>query len=515
MTPRAKTLPARPRRVEDVTRWDIETDVAVVGFGGAGACAAIEAHDRGADTIIFELASAGGGSTALSSAEVYLGGNGGTRVQRACGFDDSTENMVGFLLEAQGEQADEAKIRAYVEGSVGHFNWLVECGVPFKDSWLDERAVYAHTDDCLLYTDSQKAWPFSRNTRPVPRGHNLFVEGDNGGPLFMKVMMENVDRRGIRVEYECRALTLIVDPTGAVQGVVVRMNQRELAVRARRGVILCAGGFNMNQEMVRKYAPMLTRANYPIGNPGDTGAGIQMALGVGAAAINMHEGFVSLPFYPPSSLTYGILVNDKGQRFINEDCYHGRVGYACLNQPGERVYMVLTVADYGDYEKRGLMCAPVAGTGESLVELERELELPPESLVQTIEYYSERAGRGEDPLFHKEADWLKPLEPPLVALDCTPGRGAVYPFFTLGGLDTLPGGEVLTPGGDVIAGLYAAGRTACGVPRRADGYGSGMSVGDATFSGRMAGIAAAERVADQGNLAPQATGDRMSSTKSK
>ena len=63
----------------------------------------------------------------------------------------------------------------------------------------------------------------------------------------------------------------------------------------------------------------------------------------------------------------------------------------------------------------------------------------------------------------------------------------------MGGLDTTPGGEVLTPEGDVIAGLYAAGRTACGVPRRADGYGSGMSVGDATFSGRQAGLMAAMR----------------------
>ena len=89
-------------------------------------------------------------------------------------------------------------------------------------------------------------------------------------------------------------------------------------------------------------------------------------------------------------------------------------------------------------------------------------------------------------------DWVA-LQAPLVALDCTPGRGALYPFFTLGGLDTLPSGEVLTPEGDVIPGLYAAGRTACGVPRRADGYGSGISVGDATFSGRMAGIAAATR----------------------
>jgi 3-oxo-5alpha-steroid 4-dehydrogenase len=495
----SKTRPTRPRKLRDVAHWDIETDVAIIGFGGAGACAAIEAHDQGAEAVIFELASASGGSTALSSAEVYLGGSGGTRVQRACGFDDSTDNMANFLMACQGEQADEAKIRAYAEGALDHFNWLVECGVPFKDSWLDERAIYAHTDDCLLFTDSQKAWPFSRDTQPVPRGHNLYVKGDNGGPLFMKVMTDNVERRGIRVVYESRALTLIVDDQHQVQGIVVRIDQREHCVRARSGVVLCAGGFNMNAPMVKKYAPFLTRANLPIGNPGDTGSGILMGLGVGAAAINMHEGFVTLPFYPPASLTYGILVNDKGQRFVNEDCYHGRVGYACLNQPGERIYMVLTVEDYGDYEKRGLMCAAVAGTGETLQELEQELELPEGALAHTVEYYNRHAAHGDDPLFHKAAAWLKPLTLPLVALDCTPGRGALYPFFTLGGLDTLPSGEVLTPEGEIIAGLYAAGRTACGVPRRADGYGSGMSVGDATFSGRKAGAAAAANLVAANN----------------
>jgi len=77
--------------------------------------------------------------------------------------------------------------------------------------------------------------------------------------------------------------------------------------------------------------------------------------------------------------------------------------------------------------------------------------------------YNEDAANGEDTLFHKAAEWLQPLKPPLVALDITPGRGVFIPMFTLGGLDTLPTGEVRTAQGDVIPGLYAAGRTACGI----------------------------------------------------
>jgi succinate dehydrogenase/fumarate reductase flavoprotein subunit len=494
MSEPSKISPSRPRKARDVAQWDRETDVVVVGFGGAGGCAAIEAADGGSSVILFELASASGGSTAMSSAEIYMGGNGGTRVQQACGFEDSTEAMFTYMMMAAGPQADEEKIRNYCENSRDHFQWLVDIGVPFKDSFHQERAIMCLTDDGLLYTGSEKAYPYAQAAKPCPRGHNLYVEGDNGGPLFMKIVTENVEKRsGITVEYETRALTLIVDEDNNVIGLVVRQNQQELNVRARQGVILCAGGFVMNDEMVRKYAPMLTAGNTPIGNPGDTGAGILMGLSVGAAAVNMHEGFITIPYYPPASMTHGIVINDRGQRFINEDVYHGRLGAFVLRQQSDRVYFILTVEQYGDYERVSYMGAQVAGTGETVQELEEELGLREGTLQQTIKTYNEDCAKGEDTQCHKAAEWLQPLQPPLVALDITPGRGAFLPYFTLGGLDTLPTGEVVDPQRDIINGLYAAGRTACGVVRRAEGYSSGMSVGDATYSGRMAGKQAAAR----------------------
>ena len=492
MSEQVKTNPSQARHLRDVPQWDRETDVAIVGFGGAGGCAAIEAADAGSQVIIFEVASESGGSTALSSAEIYMGGNGGTRVQQACGFEDSTQDMFTYMMMSAGPQADEEKVRNYCENSQAHFDWMVDLGVPFKDSFHEERAVMCLTDDCLLYTGSEKAYPFKEHAKPCPRGHNLYIEGDNGGPLFMKIVTENIEKRdNVSVEYETRALTLIIDDDDVVVGLVIRQNQQELNVRARQGVILCAGGFCMNEEMVQKYAPMLTRGNTPIGNPGDTGTGIEMGMAVGGAAINMHEGFISIPYYPPATMTHGIAINDKAQRFINEDVYHARLGHAALNQQGDRLYFVLNIDDYGSYEKLNYLFAPIAGTGETVEELEEELELRKGTLQQTIALYNEDCAAGEDTQYHKAAEWLKPLEPPLVALDITPGRGAFLPFFTLGGLDTLPTGEVVNARRQVIPGLYAAGRTACGVPRRAEGYSSGMSVGDATFSGRMAGKQAA------------------------
>ena len=484
------THPTQPRRLADVEEWFHETDVAIVGFGGAGACAAIEAADAGAAVTLFEVASASGGSTALSSAEIYMGGNGGTPIQQACGYDDSTEDMFQYLMASQGDLADEDKVRAYCEGSREHYDWLVGMGAKYKYSEHKERAIMALTDDCLLYTGNEKAWPFRDLAKPCPRGHNLEVEGDNGGPMLMGFLTEQVAKRDIRVEYNARALTLIQDEQGIVHGLVVRIDNEERNVRARRGVLLAAGGFVMNQEMLAHYAPRLTQGNIPVGNPGDMGNGILMGQGAGGALLHMNEGFITLPFYPPASLTYGIFVNAQGQRFINEDIYHSRLADHALRQVGQGIYLIV---NHDDYDHPKFLNAEVAGTGETVEEMAEEVGIPPANLRHTIDFYNEHAARGEDPLFHKSADWLKPIEAPYAALNCTPGSGCIYPYFTLGGLDTLPTGEVLTMEREVIPGLYAAGRTSCGVPRRAEGYASGLSVGDATFFGRLAGkrIAAA------------------------
>lgn len=482
-----KLNPSEPRRLKDVQQWDIETDVAIVGFGGAGACAAIEAADAGAEVIIFELASESGGSTKLSSAEIYMGGNGGTPIQRACGFDDSTEDMITYLEMAQGELGDKEKIRIYCENSLAHYNWLVDKGARYKESFHKERAIMALTDDCLLYTGNEKAWPFAEHAKPCPRGHNLYVEGDNGGPFLMNALTAQVEKRAdnIRVEYEARVLTLIADDHNEVHGFVVRMNMKEYNVKARKGVILCAGGFVMNDDMLEKYAPKLLKATYKIGNPGDTGTGIKMGMSVGGNIINMTEGFISMPFYPPADITKGIIINAQAQRFINEDCYHSRVGATALKQLGDRIYFILHASD--DFQPPMFLFAGFAGTGETIEELAEEINVDAAMLKHTIEFYNQNASEGKDPLFHKNAEYLEAIKAPYVALDLTPGNGALLPYFTLGGLETTPTGEVLTAGGKVIKGLYAAGRTTAGVPRRAEGYASGLSVGDATFFGRLAG----------------------------
>jgi predicted oxidoreductase len=117
--------------------------------------------------------------------------------------------------------------------------------------------------------------------------------------------------------------------------------------------------------------------------------------------------------------------------------------------------------------------------------------LPEGNLVHTMEYYNRHAEKGEDPLFHKASKYLKPLtSPPYAALDLGIDN-APWAGFTLGGLDTKPTGEVLTATGEVVTGLYAAGRSSAGLTRAGRFYASGMSVGGGSFFGRMAGKQAA------------------------
>ena len=271
---------------------------------------------------------------------------------------------------------------------------------------------------------------------------------------------------------------------------MVRIDGQEHNVRARKGVILCAGGFVMNREMVSHYAPEYSFAPIQVGNPFDDGSGILMGQGAGGALLHMNQCFLTIPFYPPASHTCGILVNAQGQRFVNEDCYHARIADFSRQQLGEGIYLIIGEKNF---HQPNMLGGEIFATGDTPEELAEEAGLPIENLSHTIRAYNQHAEKGIDPTFHKGENFLEPIEPTLAAIDMTPGRAGNYCAFTLGGLDTKPTGEVLTMAGRPIPGLYAAGRTTCGVPRRAVGYASGMSVGDVTFFGRLAGAQAAAR----------------------
>jgi len=476
-------LATEPKPLGAVTNWHDEADVVVVGYGGAGVCAALEAARAGADVLALERAGGGGGTTAMSTTHIYMGG--GTRVQKAVGLEDTTEDMFRFIM-ASADDPDEEKVRLFCDQSVDHFNWLVEQGVPFKDSIYPERAPEQPNDDCLIWSGNEKAHTFRELAKPSARGHKVQHQAESG-PLLFGILSEHASGAGVRTQCDTRVLNLIVRPEdGRVCGVVVRQDQQERNIRARRGVILCAGGFAMNRGMLRNHIPKLLTENVsPIGNMYDDGAGIRMGMSARGTGIHMDDYFITVVWYPPSSLTKGILVNDQGQRFINEDSYHGRCAEHAKQQG--RAYLIADNEIFG-YPSSGL---ELIATEDSIADLEAALKLPTGTLQNSVAIYNENAAKGEDPVFHKHADWLKPLvEPPFAAIECSYGI-APYMFFTLGGLKTRASGEVITEDDQDVVGLYAAGRNACGIPRSSWGYCSGTSVADATFFGRIAGRSAA------------------------
>jgi succinate dehydrogenase/fumarate reductase flavoprotein subunit len=475
--------PSEPRRERDVPHFAQQTDVLVVGLGMAGSCAALDAQAAGAEVLVVERAGGGGGTSANSGGLIYLGG--GTPVQIAAGFEDDPQNMFDFLLAVSQPGANEDKIRLFCEGSVEHFHWLEAHGVPFKRSFYDEPGLESKTDDCLVFSSGEDCHPWNEIARPAARGHKARTPG-KAGPFLMQCVLAAVERAPFEVVTDTRADTLIIDDDGVVVGAVVRTAGEQRCIRARRGVVLAAGGFIMNDAMRELHAPTLGRCNSPMGVEGDDGRGIRMGQGAGGATLRMALGEVALPYTIPNRLSRGIYVDASGQRFINEDTYYGHIGIAGLFDRDGQVYLLLDDATF----ERGLVGHEPAFVGESVAEIEAEAGLPEGSLVSTVELYNRHAEKGHDPVFHKRPERLVPLvTPPYAMVDCRV-ESAIWSCFTVGGLHTSRDGEVLSPDDAAIPGLYAAGRTAALF--NGHGYpGSGASLADASFFGRRAGRAAA------------------------
>lgn len=469
-------IPATP--LADVDGWDDAADVVVVGLGVAGTCAAIEAAEAGADVIALERSAGGGGTSAHSGGIVYLGG--GTPLQHACGFEDSADAMFDFLVAACGPEADEAKIRPYCDGSVDHYHWLVDHGVRFKPVFHPERDREPPNEDGLVYSGGEDSWPFADVAAPAPRGH-VPEHPDATGVYLMARLLEALAETPVRVTTEARVTSLVVDG-GEVVGVVAQGR----AIQARGGVVLTAGGFIYNPEMVERHVPLAAHCAFYVGTDTDDGSGIRLGQGVGAATKHLTALECSLPLNPPRKISVGILVNGRGERFINEDTYNGRIGLEILLRQDEEAYLVFDEEGYV-VNAVGMRATWVA---ETATELAEEIGLPPGALEATLDAYNEGAARGEDPQFHKVPELVRPLVPPLGAIDLRVAK-AIYAPFTLGGLDTTPDSEVRGVDGGVIPGLYAAGRTTAGIA--VHGYVSGISLGDGSFFGRRAGRAAAAR----------------------
>jgi 3-oxo-5alpha-steroid 4-dehydrogenase len=475
-------LPASVLR-DDAERYD----VVVIGFGIAGGSAALEAARAGARVLLLERAAVHGGTTCMAGGHFYLGG--GTAVQQATGHQDSAEEMYKYLV-ATSKEPEHDKIRAYCEGSVEHFGWLEALGFEFERSYFPGKAVIQPGTEGLMFTGNEQVWPFRELAKPAPRGHKVPVPGDTmGAKLVMDLLRDRVEEAGVEVRYETSAAGLVTDESGAVIGVATRSFDEIGFVRAGATVI-AAGGFVMNPEMVAEYTPALSKKLIALGSTYDDGLGIRLGMSVGADVKHMGEPFITAPFYPPSVLVTGLIVNSRGTRFVAEDSYHARTSQFVMEQAGSAAYLIV---DSAHVEQPQMPLVPVLDGYETPAEMEAGLGLPARSLERALARYNRYAARGEDPDFHKSADWLAPQDQgPWAVFDLRPGH-ALYAGFTLGGLRTTVDAQVQRRDGSVIPRLYAAGACASNIAQDGKGYGSGTQLGEGSFFGRRAGRHAAQQ----------------------
>ena len=525
-------------------------DVIVCGFGGAGACAAIEAHDAGARVLVLERFD-GGGATRRSGGVIYAGG--GTDVQRRAGVSDTTEAMHAYLADETSGAVSPEALRRFCEESPAQIRWLEALGLSFEPRAYEPKTTQPPDGYGLYYSGNERQR--AELAPPAARGHVPRGRGMTGNVLFA-ALARAVAERGIEVRRGTQVVGL-TQGRGRVSGVSVlslpdrasirkahaaltqlaltgergraalaafeaRVGKRHV-IEARRGVVLATGGFVFSHALMERYAPAYAGC-MPLGTPGDDGRGIELARDAGGALLHMDRCAASRFFAPPEAFTKGVLVDLRGERIADETLY-GATLSAHIAEHGGRAFLILDqrIVDEAERQRRDEenpfarpMSEVLAGDvnhllfrhycawinlhvnrvrADDLGALARETGLPEERLRATLRTYDEGARAGIDALGKARAS-LAPLEsPPYYAVRCDlDSRAFPGPCITLGGVRVDERtGAVLRGDGTAVDGLHAAGRTAAGVASRS--YVSGLSLADCIHSGRRAGRAVAGSVA--------------------
>ena len=538
--------PAPSTAVNCSVASDTEVDVLVIGFGAAGSCAAIEARSQGADVLVVDRFH-GGGATARSGGVVYLGG--GSAQQKAVGYDDDPEEMVRYLALEVKEAVSEETLRRFCQDSLANLAWLESQGIAFPPSRSAALKTSYPSDECTLYFSGNELMPpYNTVARPAPRGQRVAGAGLTGAALF-ETLRRATERSGARIRYRSRAVALLTDASGGVCGAEIvsvpesslwakwqsalfhlaaaailggrrlaSASQRALArlearvgqrwtVTAKNGVILCAGGFVFNAQMMNTYAPALAQTR-PLGTAGDDGSGILLGQSVGGAVGQMDRCGAWRFINPPEALTYGLLVDRQGRRICNEALYGATLGEHIAERAGGHAFLVIDAAMAATAREQ-IRDQPGAAFQKlsafinlrmnrkkamTVAELAGCCGMSADVLATTVEAYNAQATKDGSDAFGKPAEMCRPLRtPPFYAINCDLGNSTfITPCITLGGLRVDgPSGQVLRQDGSAIAGLYAAGRNAVGIASHS--YISGLSIADCVFSGRNAGRHAAKR----------------------
>jgi succinate dehydrogenase/fumarate reductase flavoprotein subunit len=461
----------------------VHTDVLVIGYGAAGASAALAARALGAHVEIVEKTAAGGGNCRHS---------GGFLFEIAPG-PEAIDHLDALCFG----KTDRAVLGAYVDGLAAVPDWLAELG------------GRADPVDIGAFGGMLPSWPHFPGAGHV--GYRQFVgESARPGIALWERLEHAIEAAGIPVALNAPASELIVHD-GTVRGAIVDGQP----ITASGGVILASGGIEYDAELRDTY---LSLPLVPVGHPGNTGDSVRFAAQAGASLWHMSAFFGWTAFrHPdfPAAFTLDvhapsfIYVDADGRRFADETGWevHDKIrawtayfprhanhphlpGYIVFDEAarlaGPLHGIVGTPNDYTWSADNGAeLRAGWIARGETPAELAAQMTRDPETLTATLDAYAEAVERGRDDAFGRSPHTLAALEPPLYAIEMWPGLATAS-----GGPRRDHRSRVLAPGGTPIEGLYAAG-AAGSIWGHLTEHGGGLT--DAIVFGRIAGAEAAAR----------------------
>ena len=507
-----KTAVENDAAAEDST---VDADVVVVGAGGAGMTAAITAAAEGKSVVILESQSMVGGNSVRATG----GMNAGKTVYQDENEFGESAGVEKTLKTAAEKYADNETITAlaktvseqwaaYQANPTGYFDSveLMELdtmigGKGINDpelvetlcansadaiDWLDEHGITLHN------VSSFGGASVKRIHRPVnAEGKTVSV-----GSYMIPLLQENCEKAGVKMMLDTTATEILTDANGAAVGVKATGASGETVTVNAKAVVLATGGFGANLDMVVKYKPEL-KGFMTTNAPGIQGQGIEMAQAIGAATVDMDQIQIhpTVEANTAALITEGlrgdgaILINEEGQRFIDEVGTRDVVSAAEIAQTGSYSWLVVdqAMADASSviqgYIKKGYTV-----TGATYEELGEAMGVDAAAFAETMEKWNGYVEAKNDPDFGRTS-FANPLNTaPYYAVKVTAGV-----HHTMGGLKINANTEVLNENGEVIPGLFAAGEVTGGV-HGANRLG-GNAVADFTVFGRIAGAAASDYAA--------------------
>ena len=507
-----KTAVEKTGSAEDST---VEADVVVVGAGGAGMTAAITAAAEGKSVVILESQSMVGGNSVRATG----GMNAGKTVYQDENEFGESAGVEKTLKAAAEKYADNETITAlaktvseqwaaYQANPTGYFDSveLMELdtmigGKGINDpalvetlcensadaiDWLDEHGITLHN------VSSFGGASVKRIHRPVnDEGKVVSV-----GSYMIPLLQENCEKAGVKMMLDTTATEILTDANGAAVGVKATGASGETVTVNAKAVVLASGGFGANLDMVVKYKPEL-KGFMTTNAPGIQGQGIEMAEAIGAATVDMDQIQIhpTVEANTAALITEGlrgdgaILINEEGQRFIDEVGTRDVVSAAEIAQTGSYSWLVVDQAMVDassviqGYIKKGYTV-----TGATYEELGKAMGVDAAAFAETMEKWNGYVEAKNDPDFGRTS-FANPLNTaPYYAVKVTAGV-----HHTMGGLKINANTEVLNEKGEVIPGLFAAGEVTGGV-HGANRLG-GNAVADFTVFGRIAGAAASDYAA--------------------